>query len=305
MAKEEILAKIAELREAAEEEVIQYPNVVGVGIGFKTVGGQVTDKISIKVYVEKKVPQAELAAEVVIPVDYKGVPLDVEEVGIIEAQKFNIRIRPVRPGYSIGHYRITAGTFGCLVKDSCCSGIYILSNNHVLANSNVAKIGDPILQPGRYDGGKLPDDLIATLERFVRINFGDRERYNLADAAIAEPIETRLVRADIVNIGIPTGSAEAALDMDVMKSGRTTQTTKGKVIGTDVSIAVSYGGGRVAYFRDQILTTNMSAGGDSGSLLLNTNKEAVGLLFAGSSRVTIHNKIKNVLMDLGVDLIVI
>ncbi len=113
------------------------------------------------------------------------------------------------------------------------------------------------------------------------------------------------MRADIVNIGIPTGSAEAALDMDVMKTGRTTQTTKGKVIGTDVSIAVSYGGGRVAYFRDQILTTNMSAGGDSGSLLLNTNKEAVGLLFAGSSRVTIHNKIKNVLMGLGVDLIVI
>ncbi len=305
MAKEDISAKIAELRETAEEEIIQYPNVAGVGIGFKTVGGQETDKISIKVYVEKKVPRAELAAEAVLPEDYKGVSLDVEEIGIIEAQKFNIRIRPARPGYSIGHYRITAGTFGCLVKDSCCSGIYILSNNHVLANSNVARIGDPILQPGRYDGGKFPDDFIARLKRFVRINFGDRERYNLVDAAIAAPVETRLVRADIVNIGIPTGTAEAALGMNVIKSGRTTQTTRGKVIGTDVSIAVRYGGGRVAYFRDQILTTSMSAGGDSGSLLLNTDKEAVGLLFAGSSRVTVHNKINNVLMGLGVELIVI
>ena len=37
-----------------------------------------------------------------------------------------------------------------------------------------------------------------------------------------------------------------------------------------------------AIFEEQIITTNMSAGGDSGSLLVNGQK-AVGLLFAGSS----------------------
>ncbi|MDL1955997.1 MAG: S1 family peptidase [Candidatus Desulfofervidus auxilii] len=303
MVEKENLLKMAMVREAAEEEVFLFPNVVGVGIGFKTVGGQITEEICIKVYVEKKLPQAELAAEAIIPAEYEGIPLDVEEVGKIEAQVFKTRLRPARPGYSIGHYRITAGTFGCLVKDVCCSEIYILSNNHVLANSNIARIGDPILQPGRYDGGSLPNDLIANLRRFVRINFGDRDRYNLVDAAIAKPIEIRMVRADIINIGIPNGCAEVALGMSVKKSGRTTQTTIGKVIGTDVSIVVNYGGGRIAYFRDQILTTNMSAGGDSGSILLDTDGRVVGLLFAGSSRVTVHNKIQNVLMALRIKLI--
>src|SRR5438309_2051812 len=42
----------------------------------------------------------------------------------------------------------------------------VLSNNHILANSNAARIGDPILQPGPADAGTR-DDTIATLERFV------------------------------------------------------------------------------------------------------------------------------------------
>jgi hypothetical protein len=44
------------------------------------------------------------------------------------------RMRPAQGGVSIGHYKITAGTLGCLVRDGK-GGTYILSNNHVLANS--------------------------------------------------------------------------------------------------------------------------------------------------------------------------
>ncbi len=47
----------------------------------------------------------------------------------------------------------------------------ILSNNHVLANSNAARLGDAILQPGVYDGGKFPQDHIADLLEFVTLNF--------------------------------------------------------------------------------------------------------------------------------------
>ena len=50
----------------------------------------------------------------------------------------------------------------------------------------------------------------------------------------------------------------------------------------------------------QIVTTNMSAGGDSGSLLCDMNERAVGLLFAGSSSVTIHNDIRYVQALLGI-----
>jgi hypothetical protein len=45
-----------------------------------------------------------------------------------------------------------------------------MSNNHVLANSNAAQPGDPIWQPGKYDGGGSADQ-IATLEQFIPIGF--------------------------------------------------------------------------------------------------------------------------------------
>ena len=177
-------------------------------------------------------------------------------------------LRPARPGYSIGHFRITAGTFGCLVRDTCppCR-IHILSNNHVLADSNSAAIGDPILQPGRHDGGTVASDTIARLTRFVPIRFGDPDRYNLIDAALATPGDLRDVIASVVGLGIPNGVEEATLGLDVVKSGRTTQTTAGQVTGIDATVAVNYGVG-VAYFRNQIITTSMSAGGDLGSLLM-------------------------------------
>ena len=68
------------------------------------------------------------------------------------------RLRPAQGGFSVGHYQITAGTLGtCCYDLSPFPGIpsryYILSNNHVLANANNARVGDPILQPGPYDGG--------------------------------------------------------------------------------------------------------------------------------------------------------
>ena len=68
-----------------------------------------------------------------------------------------------RGGVSIGHYAITAGTPGAFVKDKTTAETLILSNNHVMANSNDASIGDAILQPGPADGGKSPQDRIAAL----------------------------------------------------------------------------------------------------------------------------------------------
>ena len=108
----------------------------------------------------------------------------------------------------------------------------------------------------------------------------------------------------IHRLGIPKGSQEATLNMDVIKTGRTTGTTANKVIAIDSTVAVNYGAGRIAYFKNQFMTRDMSNGGDSGSLLLNrANRNAVGLLFAGSSQVTIFNNIHNVMMALKVDLL--
>ena len=295
------LTKIATTQAAHEEEILQLKNVMGVGIGAKTTGGKETKEICIQVYVKKKLAKKSLQKKDIVSPTFDGVKTDVIEVGEIEAQAYTARLRPIQPGYSIGHHKITAGTFGCLVKDTCCNGIYILSNNHVLANSNMASRNDPILQPGRYDNGSYPEDVIARLYKFIPIHFNDSKNYNLVDAALARPTDIRNVMASIVTLGIPKGVEEALLGMEVVKSGRTTETTTGNVTGVNVSVKVSYGPGKMAYFRNQILTSAMSKGGDSGSLLLSKkDRKAVGLLFAGSSAVTIHNNISNVLMAFNV-----
>jgi hypothetical protein len=85
----------------------------------------------------------------------------------------------------------------------------------------------------------------------------------------------------------------------VIKAGRTTQITTGVVLSVNATVVVNYGVG-LAVFRHQIITTAMSAGGDSGSLLMDQNLNAVGLLYAGSSEITIHNHIADVETALGV-----
>ncbi len=299
------LQKISDVKEAQEDKLLHLANVNGVGIGYKNAKGKDADKLCLQVYVEKKVKKADLTSTDMVPSTISEVPTDVVEIGVIEAQAFTSRIRPAKPGFSIGHTRITAGTFGCVVRDSCypCN-YYILSNNHVLANSNAAARGDAILQPGPADGGAFPRDLIARLARFEPISFGNPARYNLVDAAIASPVRSRDIIAAITNLGIPNGITEATLGMNVIKSGRTTETTAGRVIGIDANVGVNYGPSGVAYFRNQILTTDMSQGGDSGSLLLSrSDRMATGLLFAGSSTVTVHNNISNVMMALKIKIL--
>jgi hypothetical protein len=90
--------------------------------------------------------------------------------------------RPAALGFSVGHPAITAGTLGARVVDGTGT-VYILSNNHVLANSNAASPGDATLQPGTYDGGTAADQ-IGALAAFRAIVFSSTAS-NTMDAAIA------------------------------------------------------------------------------------------------------------------------
>lgn len=293
------IAEITEVIEAHEREIFNYENVVGVGAGFKTVNGKPTSELGLVVFVEKKGDEFLPRGTVPVQPEIGGKVTDVVEVGRIEALPFKGRYRPAFPGCSIGHYRITAGTFGCMVQDKRTQALKILSNNHVLANTNAARIGDPILQPGSYDGGIYPRDMIARLEKFVPLS---SSTYNLVDAAVAGPTNLRYVIASIARLGIPTGTAQARLGWTVYKTGRTTQLRQGRVTATNASVRVNYG--RVTLlFKNQILTTVIGGPGDSGSLLVDPYKRAVGLLFAGSSTITVHNHITNVLMGLGVEMV--
>lgn len=159
----------------AQPQLLSKSNVVGVAVGFKESEGVVTDEIAVVVLVEQKKPLSALTAQDVIPREIDGMRTDVVEVGVLRAfQGGKARYRPVIPsGVSIGHHKITAGTLGVMVRDKTTGDRFILSNNHVLANSNDADIGDPILQPGPIDGGQNPADIVAHLERYVKLRYVD------------------------------------------------------------------------------------------------------------------------------------
>jgi len=159
----------------AQPNLLAKSNVVGVAVGYKESEGVVTDEIAVVVLVEQKKPLAALHAQDVIPREIDGMRTDVMEVGVLRAlQGGKARYRPVIPsGVSIGHYKITAGTLGVMVRDKNTGDRFVLSNNHVLANSNDAEIGDPILQPGPIDGGLNPADVVAHLERYVKLRYVD------------------------------------------------------------------------------------------------------------------------------------
>ncbi len=168
-------AQAMQAQAQVEQEFLAKNNVVGVGVGFKETNGELTDEVAVVVLVQQKKPLAALSADDAIPKEIDGLRTDVLEVGYLQAQQSpRDRFRPVIPsGVSIGHFKVTAGTLGTMVKDKRTGEVFVLSNNHVLANSNESAIGDAILQPAAMDGGREPGDVVARLERFTALRFTD------------------------------------------------------------------------------------------------------------------------------------
>lgn len=212
--------------------------------------------------------------------------------------------RPVPIGVSTGHPKVTAGTIGCRVIDAQ-GYVYALSNNHVYANENRARLGDNELQPGVYDGGVYPRDAIGTLYAFKPIVFS-RTASNTIDAAIALCSTATLDNSTPTDgYGVPSSTwVEASIGQPVQKYGRTTKLTEGTVSAVNATVTVEYETHVVARFVGQILITpgTFSGAGDSGSLIVTRDgKNPVGLLFAGSSTVTVANPIEAILSYFGVE----
>lgn len=301
-------------------------NIQGVAIGLADAAGEMAQPTepgmpTVTLFTAEQTTPDEIQAVVVDAMGVteagrKDVPLSVVTTGIIDARPHRMRLRPAPGGISCGHFAITAGTLGCLAtgRTSPRNGrVLCLSNNHVLANSNNAKYGDCICQPGPADGGSCPNDQIAILETFIPIQFGGATNY--VDCATGWCWPDR-VRRDLmylyggavnyfrINSTIKTGT----WGMPVGKSGRTTQLTSGKITQVGASVNVNYGG-RVAFFRDQLAiqasSGDFSQGGDSGSIVWTWDayRNPVGLLFAGGGGTTFANPISRVLPALDINLL--
>ncbi len=256
----------------------EQDNIIGLGFGLKVTEGKVvTDQEAVRIYVREKLIRSSISDREFIPSSVNGVITDVVPLGDLVAAA-----RPKSCGVSIGHHAITAGTLGCLTrKHGDEDGVYILSNNHVLADCDRGNIGDLILEPGPDDGGKF-DDPIAELSDFEPIMHG-----NIAtiDAAIAKLLNPDSVTRDIAGIGnVQSPTMQAAENQSVLKCGRTTNLTEGRIVGVDEDIPVRYGN-QVVNFEGQlaIAGTNGSFArpGDSGALVVDTDtKNPIGLFFA-------------------------
>lgn len=77
--------RIAEVRARHEAELMRYPNVVGVGDGICTKKGKPTGEPCLVVFVARKIPPKKLAKDQILPSRIEGIPVDVVEVGRIEA----------------------------------------------------------------------------------------------------------------------------------------------------------------------------------------------------------------------------
>jgi len=290
--------------------LMRIPGVVGTAVGLLPNG-----KAAVKVFLARPDVRG-------LPRALDGIPVAPQVTGqFIAFSDPTTRQRPAPLGFSVGHPAITAGSIGARVVDG--SGqVYVLSNNHVLANSNDASTGDPALQPGAFDGGTAPADSIGSLFAFKQIDFSGGP--NTIDAAIALTNTSNLGNATPTDDGYGTPSAaifgdanndgvfddkSALLGLNVQKFGRTTKLTKGQITGINGTVEVCYEVFIIfclksATFVDQLIIEpgSFSGGGDSGSLIVSDdeNKNPVGLLFAGSSAQTIANRIDLVLNNFGV-----
>jgi S1-C subfamily serine protease len=295
----------------AARHVSAHPahNVVGIGIGPRLVKGKRRRQICVRLYVRHKLGASRVPKRFYLPATIGGVPTDVIEVGTPKilagatSDTFQ-RMRPARPGCCITAagptpiYPETQGTFGAVVSDAQGT-LYLLSNNHVLANEDYNKAGTAIFQPNGPDAA----DRLALLKTVVPLN---RTGLATVDCALAKVIRTRDVNPVPLEPVGPLSSAEilaAATGMNVEKFGATTGHTTGTVTDTDANFVVEYDDGAQIHLAHQIHIENgpepFCDGGDSGSLVVESaTKQAIALLTVNMDGFALACDLGRVLQEL-------
>jgi hypothetical protein len=280
---------------------IYDPNVMLIDLGWRERGGKLLeDKLCVRVHVVEKFTRGPALESAIderktsgeIPDTIAGFPVDIPQ-GAYALQQWlsswwsrpaTPRARhtdPMQGGISISNaYQYSYGTLGGLVEDRETKDKMILSNWHVLAGSWWSRPGWPIYQPGWGDGGSRADT-VANLTRHAMSS-------NL-DAAVAKLTGNRQLINRQLELGPVRGVGWAKLGMEVVKSGRRTDVTHGRVTAIAGTIRISYSGVdrliRNVVTIEPRLGPQVSAGGDSGSIWLQESTiRAIGLHFAGSDR---------------------
>lgn len=324
--------KPKEVLELHKKDILSKKNVSGIARGFDLdhYGKVRSEDEVIVVFVQEKQPISTLDTSDIIPPSIEGIPTKVRRIGRVEAlsevETLQSRSRPASGGSSIGYKKMKTGTMGTAFKHA--GQTYILSNNHVIGNTNDSSERDQIIQPGADDGGTF-SDTIAELDKKVNIEFKNSNGYaqeglfqkianffrrlfgkdnnnqsgvdikkdypvNVVDCAVAKVIQDSFVSDELLSLGKINGIREPQLGMKVRKVGRSTGVTEGRIIQLDATLEVHFSLDRVAMFDGQIITEGMSDKGDSGSVLIDEDNYIVGLIFSGNKKYTVANDITQV-----------
>ena len=297
------LAAVMQVQDRHTPQLLRVSGVVGTATGIDASGKPVLFVLTKSTDVSG------------IPGTLENVAVNVRVTGEIRAlaatlapppkkRRVNLTalIRPVPNGVSVGNnLECAAGTLG--------TGLiiggqrYVLSNNHVFARQNAAAIGEVVVQPGRFDSkpqcaDMTPTSQLGTLADFQAIDFAGGN--NTIDAAVALPSTAITCATPAGFYGSPgTTVVDATVGLPIQKVGRTSALTTGSVAMINATVTVNYGGGQLATFVGQVVTTaGISKAGDSGSLIVTNDAAAnpVALLFAGTADgTTIGNPIGAVL----------
>lgn len=326
------------------KELKKKQNVIGLDADLlpKLKEGEKINEGSLRVYVTKKLPISQFVKPSVsnkirkllglkpkpdcndlVPKTIQGVPTDVIELEKPKALYLNPKekYRPVKAGISGAHEKCTACTLTGFFTNKE-NIVLVGGNNHCIGIENKAKVGDKIIQPSAYDGGKSSTDTIGTFSHMVELkytkfkcpfrNFAhsfyramNEEPFNKVDIAFAYLTNNNY---EIGTLNLPTsfkGVKTPSIGEEVQKNGRTTNYTKGKIESLNWTGYVTYARGEVL-FTDCILVrgNGFSKGGDSSSPVFDKEGNLVGILFAGAGDTAILMKVPNVEKEANVKVIV-
>lgn len=252
------------------------PEVTGVDIGYRMKAGKHTKRLAIRIHVREKFAPRHLDARTRFPKDIDGVPIDVIGATYVHHSGGGPAVAggpadALRPGLSVGLPSGPVGTLGVIALDPATEAGCLVSAAHVLAAGDETRPGDPVIQPGREDGGRAPRDVVGALER---IDFANDAAYAVVTSA--RPVDAQPVGASVRIRGTRFPRRDDVLE----KSGRSTHVTQARVDGIGHFFGVLFG---IHLVPLEGQTAPIAAEGDSGAVWYDpASGKAVGIHCKGS-----------------------
>ncbi|MCA0454434.1 MAG: S1 family peptidase [Chloroflexi bacterium] len=276
--------RLMTLFDQATEALKQYPGVVSVEIGIKETGGELTEVLAFRVYVERKVAESELAPSEKIPDEIFGVQTDVIPYDVPTLTFNEDKFRPLKGGIKIANDKDSGGTLGCIAQRNSDNTFVVLSNAHVLLGGyDFSETGVEVGQPHIRGACCCTCDEIGEVVA---------QRYDaVMDCAIAS-IKSGITATSFIRAlggsgsdSLTFGSNTAVVSSDLVhKVGKTSDRTSGRIITiTHPTTAVASENIpariRQILIRPDTGTTFFQEKGDSGSVLVNADNEVIGLMW--------------------------